>query len=345
MTFLRRFLASLLGLTAVVFLVFGTVNPFGWFWGRRFLTTIPITRIQKQILLDAWQRKAPVQGLVLGSSQSMKLHPDSLTRRSGLRYFNFAVSAGRLEDDYALLDYTAERGIPTKEIILGVDPWMLGPGALAPELLNNWELEPRVLDRRPTLLWKIGHGARLVHQALTLSYAREVLVSIQATRGHWTPLHTLFDNGYLEYQGRDRQRAAGTYPFKALLRQCLTDIREQTPAASHIDSTEVGYLARTLDRARGLGIAVIVWIPPRHPSLYAMLDSVPEYHRWLAQAVDTIRRVAKAHGARFVDLSSVDKFGGDTLDWYDCIHYGAGNAARVTDRLLEGHAPGAGPPR
>jgi len=345
MTFLRRFLASLLGLSAVVFFVFGTVNPFGWFWGHRFLTTTPITRGQKQILLDAWQRQAPVQGLVMGSSQSMKLDPDTLSRRTGLRYFNFAVSAGRIEDDYALLDYTAQRGIPTREIIVGVDPWMLGPGVLSHELLDDWELAPRVLDRRPTLLWKIGHGARLIHQALTLSYAREVLTSIRATRNHWTPLHTFFANGYMEYQGRDRQRAAGTYPFNALLRQCLTDVRENTPAASHLDSTEIGYLARTLDRARGMGIAVILWIPPKHPSVYAMLDSVPEYRRWLGQAVDTIRRVAEAHGARFVDLSSIDKFGGDSLDWYDCMHYGAGNATRITDRLLESHAAGPGAPR
>ncbi|MEO8224504.1 MAG: hypothetical protein ABI661_06840 [Gammaproteobacteria bacterium] len=335
MTFLRRFLVSLLGCFVVVLLIFGTVNPFGWFWGRHFLTTTPVTRARKQVLLDAWNRKAPVEGLVFGSSQSMKLDPALLTQLTGRRFFNFAVSSGRIEDAYALLDYVGERHLPIKQVLMGVDPWMFGPGDLSPELTDDWQLSARVNDRRPTLPWKIGHGARLVANALTLSYARQVIISIQATRAGREPLHSFFDNGYLEYRDPDRRRAAGTYKLDPQIRQCIGEVMENTVTAHIVDSTRFNLFARTLDRARAMGIAVTVWIPPRHPRLYAVLDTVPTYRSWRAHAADSIRSVAEAHGARFVNLSTIDRFGGDTLDWYDCVHYGAANARLVTARLTE----------
>lgn len=345
MGFLKRFLAGLAALALLVFLVFGTVNPFGWFWGTHFLTTTPVTRARKRDLLEAWNRKAPVLGLVLGSSQSMKLDPELLARRSGLRYFNFAVSSGTFVDAYTILDYVAERKVPIRQVILGVDPWMFGPEKIAPELLDDWVLSPRIDDHRPTTLWKIGHVARLFGETFTLSSIREVPASIRATRLGLEPLHSFLDNGYLEYRERDRRKAAGTYPLGSMIKDCLGYVTQGTVTAQANPTARLAFFDRTLDRARSMGIDVTVWVPPRHPRLYALLDSVPQYRDWRARMMDLIRKESLAHGARFVDLSTIDKIGGDTLDWYDCVHYGAGNATRATERLLEGRDAGGSAPR
>ena len=59
-------------------------------------------RRQKMDLFRAYQAQEPVQGLILGSSRTMKLDPQVFGEATGQRFFNFTVDAARAEDYLAV---------------------------------------------------------------------------------------------------------------------------------------------------------------------------------------------------------------------------------------------------
>ena len=334
MAFLKAFLIRLLACLLAVHLVFGAVNPLGSFWGHWFPTTTPAARMRKRALFDAWQQSGAVEGLILGSSRSMMLVPKAFAAASGRRFFNFAVSDGRLEDVDAILAYAAERNAPVREIVIGIDPLMLTPGALPQELRDDWVFAPRVEGRRNTVLWRIGHGARLVKESLRPSFVREVVTSVSAKLTHREPLHTFFVDGALEYQARDRAIAAGTYNRKSMIRKCIGEIMDSLKARHTFDPNKLALLGRILADARARNISVTLWMTPYHPDLLnAAAEREPRLAAWLAQAPDTIGRIAAPYGVTFVNLQTAGAFGGDPEDWYDCVHFRPANAARIMVRL------------
>lgn len=334
MAFLKAFLIRLLACLLAVHLVFGAVNPLGSFWGHWFPTTTPAARMRKRALFDAWQQSGAVEGLILGSSRSMMLAPKVFAAASGRRFFNFAVSDGRLEDVDAILAYAAERNAPVREIVIGIDPLMLTPGALPQELRDDWVFAPRVEGRRNTVLWRIGHGARLVKESLRPSFVREVITSVRATLTHKEPLHTFFSDGSLEYRARDRSIASGTYNRKGMIRKCIGEIMDSLKTRHTFDPNKLTLLGRILADARARNISVTLWMTPYHPDFFReAAERQPRLAAWLAQAPDTIALIAASRGVALVNLQAIGAFGGDTEDWYDCVHFGPANAARILSRL------------
>jgi hypothetical protein len=330
---LRTIAMTLLVHLAILVLVVGTVNPLGGLWGQSFPTTTPVTRFRKVQLFRAWHEKAPVQGLIMGSSRSMKLEPQVFTEGTGLRYFNFSVSAGVLEDVDAILGFVEERHAAPREIILGIDPPMLTTYVLPNELTSDWELAPRVERRQPTLGWKIEHGAQLMRDAFTPGYAREVGTSIVAAINHKQPLHYFHEDGYLEYRGWDRSIAAGRYDRAGAVRRCVSAFVDSLKSMHTFDRHRIALLDSVLDRARAKGIHVTLWLTPHHPDFYTTVARYPVLNAYLLALPDTLQRVATTHGVPFVNLRTIDRFGGDPNDYYDCTHVGPKNATLIARML------------
>lgn len=333
-TVLKTIAATLLVHVILVVILFGTVNPLGGFWGHRFPTATPITRIRKTQLFDAWQRQAPIQGLIVGASKSMKLAPKAFSQATGLRFFNFSLSAGTLEDVKIVMQLAEEKHARPREMVLGVDAQMLTRYGIADELTQDWEFARRLEERQPTIGWKLEHGAHLVREAMTPTFAQAVGTSIMAAINHREPLHHFYEDGYLDYLTRDRAIAAGRFPRAANIRRCTIEVVDSLRLQYPYDPHRMALLDSILDRARADSIRVTLWLTPYHPDVLTAVARYPQMAAWLRSVPDSLRKVAAAHGASFVNLQTIDLFDGDPNDFYDCVHFGNANAAKVTTHLL-----------
>src|SRR5262245_3815228 len=97
-TVIKTVLVTLTAHLLVLIIVFGTVNPFGWLWGRGFPTATPISRARKLQLYESWRQTEPVHGFIMGSSRAWTLQPQAFSRATGMRFFNFAVTMAMPED-------------------------------------------------------------------------------------------------------------------------------------------------------------------------------------------------------------------------------------------------------
>jgi hypothetical protein len=340
-TVVRTIAGTLVVQAILVVLVVGTVNPFGSFWGDRFPTATPITRIRKTKLFEAWQREAPVEGFILGASKSMKLSPERFSRATGLRFFNYSVSAGTLEDIQAVLDLVKDRGARPRLLIIGVDAQILARGELPAELTSDWELSRRLQGRPASLGWKVEHGARLLRDAATPQYARGVWTAITAKINDKEPLHHFYADGYLDYRTRDRAIAAGTYPREKMISSCAREAVDSLRSQYPFDVRRLALLERILARARAEGIQVTLWVTPYHPEVFERIAREPKLDAWMQSVPDTVQRIAASNGAAFVNLQTIDTFDGDPVEFYDCAHFGNANAERITQQLLRAREAGA----
>jgi len=149
MRFFKTFLATLAAMAFANAIAAAIVNPRRELIGHRFPALQPNSRAAKLALLDSFSRGHPVDALVLGSSRSMHLPPELLSRLTGRRFFNLAVFSGRPEDFLALYRAVIARGVPIRSVVIGVDPDALDP-VHPPELeLKNNPRLTQALNGKP----------------------------------------------------------------------------------------------------------------------------------------------------------------------------------------------------
>lgn len=336
-TVLKTIIGTLLVQLTLVVLVFGTVNPEGDLWGNIFPTVTPVSRAQKIRLLAAWEKRAPVEGLIIGSSRSMELDPAAFEKATGHRYFNFSVTAAMLEDVRAILTLVERRYTRPRELVLDIDPVMLSDHYLPSELTDNWVMAPILEHRQPTVRWKIEHAGRLLRKSLTPTYAREVGMSILAEIRNANAVREFRPDGRVEYRARDKAIAEGRYDRDGRMQRCIKVMSDTLLETHEFDRTSPRRLAlldSVLARASAEGIRVTLWMPPSHPMLDSTFAKFPVAEAWLGDLPKQVGAVAAKHGASFIDLSHLQNFHGDPNDFYDCVHYGPANAARITEVLL-----------
>jgi hypothetical protein len=332
-TVVRTVLATVLVNVVLVALVFGTVNPLGTFWGDVFPTATPVTRKAKLAMFEKWRRQGPVEGVILGASRNMKLAPKAFTQATGLRYFNFSLAAATLEDVQVVQQILEEQHIRPREIVLGVDVAMLSKYPPAHEALSDWEFARRIEGAPPSTAWTFRHGAMLVRESLTPRFVKAVGTSIVAGIERKDPLHHFYADGYVDYRPRDRLIAEGHFPRKSLIKSCTKVVMGGFIAEHQFDPIRVAMLDSILARAGARGARVTLWLTPDHPDLANAVAQNPAIDTWNRAVPDTLQSVAARHGVTFVNLHSMESFGGDPDDYYDCAHFGNANAARITARL------------
>lgn len=333
-TVMRTVLATVLVNVILVAIVFGTVNPLGNFWGDIFPPATPVSRKVKLKLFEAWQRQAPVEGVILGASRNMKLAPKAFTQATGLRYFNFSVAAGTLEDVLVVQQILEEQHVRPREIVLGVDAALLSYYPPAHEALSDWEFARRIEGAPPSTSWTIRHGASLVAEMITPRFVRAVGTSIMAGVQRKDPLHHFYDDGYVDYRPRDKLIAQGRFPRESLIKECTKVVMRGFADAHQFDPIRIAMLDTILARARVRGAQVTLWVTMDHPDLANAIAQNPVIDAWHRAVPDTLKQVAARHGAAFVDLHSLDAVDGDPNDYYDCAHFGNANAAKITARLV-----------
>jgi hypothetical protein len=333
MRFFKTFLATLAAMAIAYAIAAAMVNPRRELIGHRFPALQPNSRAAKLALLDSFSVSHPVDALVLGSSRSMHLPPELLSRLTGRHFFNLAVFAGRPEDFLALYRAVIARGVPIRSVVIGVDPDAIDP--IHPpelELQNNPRLS-QALNGKPfdAADWLTFAGRRATG-LFTVGYVRDVLVSARAVRHPPTPMYTFEADGRVEYPKLDRALSAGAFSLADTVRGCSSQLVGAVRAFSRSDSTRLTQLRELLAEAKPRG-DVIVWIPPMQPDAARLVAADNRARENLRRSVAEIRRLAEAAEAPVLDLSESTAVGRQPDAWYDCVHYRGAIAEQISQQL------------
>lgn len=324
------FLAIILGCVAALNLV---VNPSAQFPTHFFSPVIQTSRAEKMDLLDALP--AAPEGLILGSSRVMKVEPEYLEHRTGLRFFNAGVNYARPEDHLAILRYALHRfDQPPRMVILGIDPSSFADSdAPDPRLI----VEPRLSRQIPeqiTLATRVEIWKDLLSWGETKRSLKSLKVHV-LDGGVPAPVEHYEADGRIVYDQREQQIADGRYDFASALQFNQSEYLAKYEGFQQISELRRQAFEDLVATCREHNIRLIVFLTPMHPDLENFLQTHVEVAAKQQQLLDYLNARAKADHFKLVDLSSLESFGGDPLCFVDGIHPLEPNTRLMVDQMLK----------
>jgi len=331
MAIIRTFVLTLAGLALLYGFVIQTVDPRGDFSRRPMAGVVLDAQAEKVKIFGAYATRGPVDGLILGSSRSMKIDPQALEPQTGLRFFNFAIEGARAEDYGALYRWVRAQGVRPRAIVIGLDV----------EALHS---DDRPEPRQPlpgTGTAGAGTVSSVFHQwlarekkAFGASYLGDGIRAVALLP--WSsrlPYYAFGPDGYLRYPQFEAQRERGTFDLEGRISDCLTLYLERFQGMTGLSRGRQAALEEVVREARSEGARVIIWLTTLHPRTVDYLTRRTPYAELVARAGAYAASLARDPGVRVLDLSSADRYGATASGWYDCGHIDEDNAARVTALL------------
>jgi len=346
--FLAAFLAAFTLAGVAYAAAIRIVDPYGEFGTGVFPPLEPDMRSEKMRLFRAYEAAGPPEGLILGSSRSMKVSPRALERATGRRFFNFAVDNARAEDDLAIYRWVRAQGARLAVVVIGLDVEALHNDdrpeasllaseplmrALGPEAPHGRGLLDPLREFGPVRTFKRYKDAFTI-RALG-DAVRSVGLSLRpASRP--LPLMEFEPDGYLRYRRWERERREGTFRFDQDIERCLTKSQARFDGMTGLSARRRAYLRQLVSEARSDGTRVIVWITSLHPLTTRYLAAHTAYPALLADTRAYEQALAGEEKVAVFDFSRPESYEGTASGWYDCIHIDESNAERVTAALLGG---------
>ena len=321
-----RWLLGRVGLAAAVLLILVAglnyvVNPLG-IYGPRFFDPIVLhSRTGKMRLFRAAQ--PPPEIVILGSSSSFTMSPAYIRERTGRPAFNASLHGGVPEDYLAFLRYMASLGKVPKLLIVPMSVELVRPDLPTGFEPNN--------PLKPYLEGKSRALAEDLRWLLTLEQTRASLRLLVANaRGRPPSLYRFDPDGW----GHFRETSA---PLEKIVDAYMAT-KEWGPglyAFQNLDAAQMSYFRQFLSLTQGLGVKVIVYVPPLHPRAMAFYEKetnlpalrttlLDRLHAWQAQGLL----------AAVYDFTRVESFGGNASEFHDLAHPTAEAARRMLDRIL-----------
>jgi hypothetical protein len=330
-----RFLALFAGTAACVLTLVAAANylanPLDLYSPRLFEPAVRNSRVTKMRLLGGKDGVGP-DAIVLGSSRSMQVAPAAITSLTGRRAFNFATDSALAEDYYANLRWLVEdASITPSLLIIGADVEAFHTTVEADERLQAIPALSKYLQYGERTQARVDRLRRLLSQQQTRATA-QLLLRAGLRRPAPVPWHFEAD-GYLRYDNFERDRAAGRFSLEKNIQASVTEYRARFAGFSSLSDRRKAYFNMTLAYARSKNIATIVFLTPLHPVLIRALE--PQgYEARVREAAAFLSEAARASGATFVDMSTIDRFGGDPDAFWDGGHMDPVNMDRLTQHLL-----------
>lgn len=344
MRFLALFLATAAGLAVLYAGIARFVDPRGEFGSGRFPVVESDARAEKMRLFRAYAAEGEPKGLILGSSRAMKVHPRTLERVTGQRFFNFAVDNARAEDYLAIYRWVREQGARPTLLVVGLDVEALHDDDRAEaSLLDDPALMATLGNERPAergLLapFRGSAAVRLVKQykaTFTIEYLTDMVTAarlILLPQSRPVPLMEFEPDGYLRYRRWELERAAGRFRFDQHLERCLTKSAGRFAAMTQLSGRRRAYVQELADEARAEGARVVVWITTLHPLTTRYLEGHTGYAALLDGTREYLRSL-ESEGVAGFDFSRPEAYEGTASGFYDCLHIDESNAERVMAAL------------
>jgi hypothetical protein len=306
------------------------VNPWGLYPTQVLQARLVDERYKKCALLQ--QAKPRPEQLILGTSRMMRFEPEHLRARTGLSTFNAAIPGAVPVDFLVLYRYAAEAvQAPIKSVVLGVDALVFFEGAANYQAIENNPQLRRFLPERQTLVADVGSLAMLLSPAQSKDSWRSIGHALGWGGGDGKNLWRVFEaDGFQSrnYQDPARERAEWR----------LEPIVENQLKKGYMNPREINPLTfRDFDSLLALlrerGVETLVVLTPAVDTVreHWQRTGFLERERSIREQITTL---ARDRGARLVDFSAVESFGGDPREFYDSIHPTVPNTRRMIDALF-----------
>jgi hypothetical protein len=335
-----RFLGALVAFLVLFSFLWGAaayiVNPYGKFPPRIFPVITLSDRNEKMNLFVAFAKGGRVDELILGSSRAMMLSPTGLAQSKDERNFNFAVTAAVPEDWLAIYRWVRGEGAHPKTVIVALDietldrrvPW-------TGDLKESPRLVRMISSGRPEGVWErwrmaVGDMKDTFRRTFAWDAARSVFFFFRPKPAAYR-FHT---NGVITYDTKDQERSRGMYDLDANIQTCISTYNEKLGAAAEISLERRSLLETLIQEAQRDGAQVVLWVTPFQPVAGRLLMLThPSYLR-LAHSTDSyLQELKRRFGVKLVDISSIAHAPEVSGAWYDCVHYDALMASKITDML------------
>jgi hypothetical protein len=331
-----RFLAVFATAAACLLALFAAanylVNPLDLYPPQVFEPAVRSSRVTKVRLIRDTGAAKP-EAIVLGSSRSMQVAPETITRLTGLRAFNFANDSALAEDYYTALRFLVEDAhLTPRLLIIGVDVEAFHNGVSPDERLLALPALSKYLQHGEATRARGDRAVRLLSLQQTQATARSLMRAALGRRQAAVPFHFEPD-GYLRYDEMERARAEGRFTLASYIPPSVTEYTARFAGFSALSDRRKAYFTETLEYARAHHITTIIFMTPLHPAVIRALAS-GSYAGRVREATAFLAEAARAYGATYVDLSTIDRFGGDPDAFWDGGHMDPVNMDRLTQRLL-----------
>lgn len=266
--------------------------------------------------------------LILGSSRSYLIRAKRATRHN-LNAFQFAVAGARAEELACIVEFFLNTNrTPIKQIVWGADPIQFSP---------HLPIDIR-MQRSPALFPLLAEGDRAGTMGLSLEeggkesgFAKKMRVRYNA----WDVDHafdtktgdviSLFGRRVdtietLTYRDGD---TAGKWPGQFLVAKDLT----------HLHPRRLYYLDKLMRLTEAAGCKLTIYTNPLHPSMIDRLKEQTPYLETQVLLVDYLRKTGHA-GVSVHHFVTPSDFGGVDADYFDGVHMGRTNGARLLDYVL-----------
>jgi hypothetical protein len=338
MKYLATFLITVLMLAMIYGGLAYLINPRGDFPTNLFPNLIADVRTEKRHLFQAFGRRHRIEGLILGSSRSMKLNPELFRRATGQAYFNFAISSSHAEEMLMDYDWVRKQNAHPKTVVIGIDLDIVH-GDNANSLKNAALVRIRygmATSRERSLLSRLAEQVNTLQNLYRLSYVKDMIRSIEikaAPARFSTRVQSFDEDGYEHYVQFEAQRRAGTFNLDERINDYL-EVMTADYQMTGLSERRRGDLERLIAEIQRDGGEVILWITPCHPRAVAAVSGKTPFLKRMQELKAYVHELKRRCGADVYDYSDLASFGGTTTGWYDAMHIDETNADRIANLII-----------
>jgi hypothetical protein len=278
----------------------------------------------KADLLQALPRQPEL--VFFGGSRAERFDPVYARRMTGLASFNFALSNGRPEAAWALVNWLYDRRPGAKlRWVWGVNSATFGDHDLDPALLQDQRFS-----------WYFGDALLSAQRKHLPQTVAEMPTRSRLDTRRYAP------NGLLLWNTYDRYREIGGTLEKSLDRYIATAVAKVKGAPNVTSAGESGggrtrsrvHFEKTLRLFNEHGTTPVIVVMPVHPRVLGALKPYGR-DRSHAKLLAYLHGLQSRYQLKVVDLTRLSSFGGDRNGFYDGVHITRANSDRVIDELVK----------
>lgn len=342
--FARRFLITIAAVVLIAAVMNLLVDPYS-IYNLGILPRVEVNFYERKLaLFQAYQPRPQV--LILGSSRVIAFDPETVRDLTGKRCFNFALPGARTETFYSVLKMAIEDyDAPIDTVIVGVDPESFHPA----------------MPIQPEARFIPAYSKYFIHDKSGQASAWEklgLLLTLNQTSDSINSLVNLLkrqtgqekmefrSDGYSVWVQLEKQISEGTFDFDAKLETRVRKYPDRSLMLRQfttLSDTRKLYWEDFLALCKEKGIKVYAFLPPYHPRLLQLLDTVGA-NEILGEVSGYLDSTVESEGGVFRDYMDVESFGGDPGLFYDEIHMRPANAEILLGHLLENEEAVQGDP-
>lgn len=257
-------------------------------------------RVQK---LNRIKELDHIDNLILGSSRSEKLNPDTVNRLLGGYTYTFGIGGANVEDALGLLLYLERENKLPKHVILCLDFTMFGAGKPAQSFYEIPELN--FLGQHDT---QQNYAAKLFSIDATRASMKTLKAHLKKTESD----SYIGENGFVF--SREQNTPGNIESIKKLAHQYYTV--NYRSGEMTLSEERFGYLQRIVEISQKHEITLHVMLTPVHSHLFSMIQNNPKLARTLSQFKQTLKHITPYYDTMILSPETMNDNNFD-----DAVHY------------------------